>query len=150
MTEAETFPQLPVGLVLTPSLYSVDFSVGSIHQLEVEICNFTEHEITLAAKSVLCGVHNAKLYQPANCSQQQKDRSSTSTTRPTDEEFIQQFELRTSLSPEEEKAVNELLLKCRGVFSCPREKLGCATGVKHNLRSNTIQIALQKNTTLFI
>ena len=128
--EAETFPQLPVGLVLTPSLHSVDVSVGSIHQLDGEICNFTEHEITLPAKSVLCCVHNAKLYQRAKCSQQQKDRSSTSTTRLTDEEFIQQFELGTSLSPEEEKVVNELLLKWRGVFSCPGEKLGCTTSIK--------------------
>ena len=132
LTEAETFPQLPVGLVLTPSLHSVDFSVGSIHQLDVEICNFTEHEITLPAKSVLCGVHNAKLYQLAKCNQQQKD--SSSTPRLTDEEFIQQFELGTSLSPEEENAVNELLLKWRSVFSCPGEKLGCATGVKHKIK----------------
>jgi hypothetical protein len=108
MTEPETFPQLPAGLVHTPSLHSVDFSVGSTQHLDVEIVNFTQHEITLPSNSVLCGVHQAKVVCTAQCSQLGK---SDYSYQGSSDEFLQQFVHSPTLSESEKTAVDKLLFK---------------------------------------
>ena len=101
-TEEENFPQLPSGLMLTPSVHSVDFTIGSKHSMSVEVRNFTQHDITLPANSIVCGVFPAKIHHVVNC----HHTNISSSTSSEMSEFLEQFKIGTSLSESEEAQVN--------------------------------------------
>ena len=128
-TEEEDFPQLPSGLMLTPSVHSVDFTIGSKHSMSVEVRNFTQHDITLPANSIVCGVFPAKIHHVVNC----HHTNISSSTYSEMSEFLEQFKIGTSLSESEEAQVNQLLCKWKDIFSCPGQKIGCANYVKHHI-----------------
>ena len=97
--------------------------------MSVEVRNFTQHDITLPANSIVCGVFPAKIHHVVKC----HHTNISSSTSSEMSEFLKQFKIGTSLSESEEAQVNQLLCKWKDIFSCPGQKIGCANYVKHRI-----------------
>ena len=119
--DANNNHNLPAGLVLLPSVQTLDFSCGNHHRVPVKIQNLTCHQITIPAKTVICSLQEASIVDPSEC------------IPSPEESFLTQIKFGKELSSSELDQVKELLIKWKHIFSTGDTDLGRTNKVKHHI-----------------
>ena len=131
---------LPAGLAVCSSYQKLKPRV-STQRMEVEISNFSEREIIVPAKSILCQVFQANLVDPSVTSLELDpsvvtDQDSGPDNTSSMEKMFEQ--LQVHLDSTQVQEVKNVLLRWKTVFSQHDLDLGHCTKVKHciNLSDN--------------
>ena len=122
LTETDINHPLPAGLMVVPCMRHVQPSPLSFQRMGVLVKNFTSRQVTIPYKSVICNL------QPVSLVSQDEE--------PSDKEnrtFLEQISIGESLTPEQKKKLEHVLLKWRHVFSAHDLDYGQTDLIEHEI-----------------
>lgn len=127
IAEESALYNLPGGLLLVPSLTCVDANA-----VIVQICNVTQHTVTIPQHRNICSLYNAgSAFRVCDVKSINAHVPVNETTR---EDFLSRFKLADSLDATDLEAVKDILWKNRDVFSTGPLDIGCTPLVKHEIK----------------
>ncbi len=143
LTEEGDYSNLPNGLVLVPSVGTLDSYSKTSTRFGVSIQNLTAKEVTIPSKTQLCELKKVAIVSqgldldestPDAVSKQQQCTESDQGRDTADDTFLEQFGLEEApLDDTQRQFARDLLVKWKSVFAQSDFDMGHTTTVKHTI-----------------